>query len=209
MVVHPHKVVHQHFGSYHCAAGCPHLQSFVLCGCGSAPLVFLNRSFDFNYIESIAVIPFENLSQSQGAGQQATLMFVTEMLSLGSFDIVEMGETSKALTELNQARSGGAPAPGTLDVQQIIQLGKRLKVQGLIFGTVGEIREYFRSGGYSAPTITMDLRMVETETGTTVWAASHTESGSNWLSTLFGVASISTSETMRKCIHNILKTLVK
>jgi curli biogenesis system outer membrane secretion channel CsgG len=184
------------------------ISTLALCGCGSAPLVFLNRSFDFNYIESVAVFPFENLSQSQGAGQQATLMFVTEMLSLGSFDVVEMGETSKALTELNQARSGGAPTPGTLDVQQIIQLGKRLKVQGLIFGTVGE-SVVLRSGGYSAPTITMDLRMVETETGTTVWAASHTESGSNWLSTLFGVSSKSTSETMRECIHNILKTLIK
>jgi len=174
----------------------------MLCGCGSAPLVFLNRSFDFNYIENIAVIPFENLSQSQGAGQQATLMFVTEVLASETFDVVEMGETSKALTEMNLVRTG------TLDIEQIVQLGKRLKVQALIFGTVGE-SSVLRSGGFSTPSITLDLRMVETETGTTVWAASHTESGSNWMSTLFGITSRSTSETMRKCIYNILKTLVK
>jgi curli biogenesis system outer membrane secretion channel CsgG len=174
----------------------------VLSGCGSAPLVFLNRSFDFNYIEKIAVIPFDNLSQSQGAGQQATLMFVTEVLATETFDVVEMGETSKALAEMNLTRTS------TLDVEQIIQLGKRLKVQGLVFGTIGE-SSVIRSGGYSNPSITMDLRLVETETGATVWAATHTQSGANWLSTLFGVTSQSSSETMRKCIHNILKTLVK
>ena len=169
--------------------------------CGSAPLVFLNRSYDFNFIERVAVIPFENLSQSQGSGQHATLIFITQLLSTETFDIVEPGETSKALSEMNIIRTG------TLDVEQIVALGKRLQVQALIFGTVSESTS-IRSGSVAIPTVSMDLRMVESETGTTIWAASHTYGRPSLVSSLFGTGGKSTGETMRGCIHKILKTLI-
>jgi len=174
----------------------------ILMGCGSAPLVFLNRSYDFNFVERVAVIPFENLSQAQGSGQQATLIFITELLASETYDVVEPGEVSKALGDLNLVRTG------TLSTDQIIALGKRLKAQALIFGTVGESTS-IRSGSVSTPTISLDLRMVETETGTTVWAASYTYGRPSLLSSLFGTGGKSTSETMRGCVHRILKTLIE
>jgi TolB-like protein len=174
----------------------------ILAGCGSAPLVFLNRSYDFNYIERVAVIPFENLSQTQGTGEYATLMFITQLLATETFDVVEPGETVKALNDLSLARTN------TLSVDQIVALGNRLKVQALIFGTVGESTTT-RSGSVAVPTVSMDVRMVETEKGTTVWSAAYTYGHPSLWSSLFGTAGKSTSETMKGCIHGILKTLIK
>ena len=174
----------------------------ILAGCGSAPLVFLNRSYDFNYIERVAVIPFENLSQTQGTGEYATVMFITQLLSTETFDVVEPGETTKALNDLNLARTN------TLTVDQIVALGDRLKVQALIFGTVGESTTT-RSGSVAVPTVSMNVRMVETQKGTTVWSAAYTYGHPSIWSSLFGTGGKSTSETMKGCIHKILKTLIK
>ncbi len=174
----------------------------LMIGCASRPLVFLNRAFDFNFIERVAVIPFENISQTQGAGRQATLMFITELLSSETFDVVEPGETAKVLSELNLFSTG------TLEIEQIKALGSKLKVQALIFGTVSESTT-IRSGSLSIPTITLDLRMVEVETGSTVWSASHSQGRPSLWSSLFGLSGKSKSETMRQCVHKVLKTLIR
>lgn len=169
-------------------------------GC-SGPSVFLDRAFDFGYIEKVAVIPLENLSQSQTAGRQATLILNTELLASETFSIVEPGETAKVLGEV-------APRSNQYDLDQVKEIGKRLGAQGLIFGTVSEISSA-RSGNASVPTVTVDLRMVETETGATVWAASATKGRPGLWASLFGLAGKSSSETMRDCIQDILKTLIK
>jgi hypothetical protein len=50
---------------------------------------------------------------------------------------------------------------------------------------------------------------VETETGVTVWAASATRGRPGLWAALFGLAGKSSGETMRDCIQDILKTLIK
>ncbi|MCX6638918.1 MAG: hypothetical protein NTW14_00325 [bacterium] len=170
-------------------------------GC-SGPTVFLDRSYDFNFIGRVAVIPFDNLSNSQGAGKQATLIFITELLATETFAVVEPGETAKALNEINAGKSM------SLDLDQMVKLGKRLNVQGLIIGTVSESSS-LRSGGVTVPVITMDLRLVETETGSTVWSAGRTVGRPSLVSILFGIGGKSTSETMQACVRSLLKTLIK
>jgi curli biogenesis system outer membrane secretion channel CsgG len=172
-----------------------------LWGC-SGPSVFLDRTYDFGFVERIAVIPFENLSQNQGAGRQATLIAVTELLASEAFAVIEPGETAKVLGEVSTSRTG------TLDLEQIKEVGKRLNAQGLVFGTVSETST-LRSGGMTVPTVTVDLRLVETETGSTVWSASNTEGRPGLFASLFGLGGKSSSETMRDCIHEALNTLIK
>ena len=57
------------------------------------------------------------------------------------------------------------------------------------------------------PVVTLDLHMLEAETGAPVWAATHTERGSGtstkWLGT--GVEPI--SHTTRRCVRRVLRTL--
>ena len=179
------------------------LALFYLIGCGGSS-VFIDPTFDFGYVERVAIVPFDNLSQqTQVLGKQATLAFTTELLSRKAFGIVEPGETAKVMADLNLTRPGGAP-----DMAQIQEMGKRLKVQGLIFGSVSQT-SMVRSGLTNNPVITLDVRLVETESGATVWAASRSAGRPGFFSTLFGVGGKADSEVLRQCIDEVLGTLIK
>ena len=71
-------------------------------------------------------------------------------------------------------------APVSPSTEQIVSLGQALGVQALIMGTVTQ-SENLRSGSVPIPVVTLDLRMVETETGATVWAATQSEKGGSHL----------------------------
>ena len=51
--------------------------------------------------------------------------------------------------------------------------------------------------------------MVETETGATVWAATHTEKGGSASAKVLGTGGQPISKTTRVCIQKLLKTLVE
>ncbi len=177
------------------------LLPILIYGC-AGPTVFLDKSFDFNYVERVAVLPFENLSQSQTTSRQATLVFITELLASETYNVIEPGETAKVLATVNPTRGSA------LDLDQIKALGKSLNVQALILGTVNESTTY-RSGAMTVPIITMEVRMVETETGNTVWSALRTEGRPGFFRSLLGLSGKSSAETMRDCTRSLLKTLIQ
>jgi polysaccharide biosynthesis protein PelC len=168
---------------------------------GMGPTVFVNKQYNFNFLEKVAVVPFENLSSDQGAAARVTHIFVTELLASESFDIAEPGEVSK----VTQKYTGGGGASLTKD--QIVEVGKALGVQGIILGSVNENSS--SRGTSTANEITINARMVETETGQTVWSATNTEGGRGFWSSLFGTGDKSPSEATRECVKRIIKTLVK
>ncbi len=169
---------------------------------GMGPTVFVNKQYNFNFLEKVAVVPFENLSSDQGAGARITHIFLTELLSTESFDVVEPGEVSKAV----QKFGGGGTASLTKD--QIVEVGKTLGVQGIILGSVNESAGT-RAGSSPTTEITINARMVETETGQTIWSATNTEGGRGFWASLFGTGDKSESQSTRKCVKRIIKTLVK
>jgi len=105
----------------------------VLAGCsGMGSTVFVHRDYNFNFVEKVAVIPFENLSNDQGASARVTHLFITELLAADAFDVVEPGEVSLALSKMGLARSD------MMSGDEARQLGKALGVQGLILGAGNE-----------------------------------------------------------------------
>jgi TolB-like protein len=166
------------------------------------PTVFVNKQYNFNFLEKVAVVPFENLSTDQGAGVRITHIFLTELLAAESFDIAEPGEVSKVTQKY--IGSGGS----SLTRDQITEIGKTLGVQGIILGSVNETSGS-RAGGSATTEVTIDARMVETETGQTVWSATNTEGGRGLLASLFGTGDRSEAETTRSCVRRLIKTLVK
>jgi TolB-like protein len=169
---------------------------------GMKPTVFVNKQYNFNFLEKVAVVPFENLSTDQGAGARITHIFLTELLAAESFDIVEPGEVSKVTQKY--IGSGGS----ALTRDQITEIGKTLGVQGIILGSVNETTGS-RAGGSTTTEVTIDVRMVETETGQTVWSATNTEGGRGFWASLFGTGDKSEAETARKCVQRVIRTLVK
>lgn len=178
-----------------------------LAGCAGKmkPTEFTNTKFDFSFVERVAVLPFENLSGDRQAGARATRLTITELLSSGSVEVVEPGQVQAALSELPGARVGRVAPPSTRD---IISLGKTLGVQAVLVGTVTE-SESFRSGAVMIPVVTLDVHMVETDTGATVWAATHTEKGGSVGARVLGTGGQPISETTRRCVRQLLGTLVE
>lgn len=180
---------------------------FSLAGCAGnmKPTEFTNPKFDFSFVERVAVLPFENLSEDRQAGARATRLTITELLSSGAVEVVEPGQVQAALSELPGARVGRVAPPGT---QEIVSLGKTLGVQAVLVGSVTQ-SDSFRSGAVTIPVVTLDVHMVETETGATVWAATHTEKGGSVGARVLGTGGQPISETTRRCVRKLLDTLVK
>jgi hypothetical protein len=176
------------------------LPLLALAGCsGMRATQFTNPKFDFGFVERVAVVPLENLSGDRAAGVRATRMLATELLASGAVEVVEPGEVQAALVKL---RAGDA-----LSNEQVVALGKALGVQAVIVGSVTDSAEV-RSGAVAMPVVTLDLHMLETDTGAAVWAATHTERGGGLGARLVGSGGEPVTETTRRCVRRILATLL-
>jgi TolB-like protein len=171
------------------------------CSANPKPTEFTNPAFDFGFLERVAVLPFENLSSDRQAGARATRLLITEVLASGTLDVVEPGEVQAAIGQF-----------GTRVVQpsheQIVALGESLGVQALILGTVTQ-SDLARSGSSTVPVVGLDVRMVEVETGTVVWAATVTVKGDNFAARVLGTPGQPVAETTRRAVRRVLRTLIE
>lgn len=177
-----------------------------LAGCapGLRTTAFTNPNFDFSYVERVAVLPFENLTNDRQAGPRATRLTITELLASGAVDVVEPGEVRAALARIQGSQASRGLQPST---DEVIALGKTLGVQAVIAGSVTQ-SEAVRSGAVSIPVVTLDVHMVEVETGATVWAATHTEKGGSIGARVLGTGGEPLSETTRRCVRGVLRSLI-
>jgi hypothetical protein len=164
---------------------------------------FIHTEYDFGQVERVAVVPFENLSTEQGTAGYVSRVFLTELLASGSFDIVEPGEVTRVVGSLGTGKSA------ELSLEQLKKAGKELGVQAVVFGTVGESAEMRGSSGLNAHIISLDVRMVDTETGTTIWSAVVTTGGPSLFSRIFGTGDQSRGTAVRKAVRKAIATLVK
>ncbi|MBD3161134.1 MAG: hypothetical protein GF328_03440 [Candidatus Latescibacteria bacterium] len=179
------------------------LLALILSGCaGNGATRFVHPEYNFGFVEKVAVVPLENLSQDQGAGARATRILVNELLAVRAFAVTEPGEVSQQLGRLGTLRAGELPK------EQIGALGEALGVQALILGSVGESGTS-RTAGRATNTVTLVLRMVDIETGTTVWSATVTEDGRGFWSRVLGTGEASLSEVTRDAIRKAIGTLIE
>lgn len=175
------------------------------CGGGMKATRFANPNFNFGFVERVAVLPFENHTNDRQAGPRATRLTITELLASGALDVVEPGEVQAALNKVTGTALGRTVSPST---EQVVALGQALGVQALVMGTVTQ-SENLRSGSVPVPVVTLDLRMVEIETGATVWAATHSEKGGTVSARVLGTGGEPIAETTRACVQGALATLIE
>lgn len=174
----------------------------VLVSCASGATRYTHPNADLGAVKRVAVLPFENLTQERSAGDKVQKIFLSELLSLEAFDVVEPGLVAKTL---KAERIESMEALGPADLKR---LGESLKAQGLFVGAVVDFTES-RSGSTPAPEVTIQLRLVETQSGVTIWSASKTVSGATASARLFGIGGDSLTETARRLLKQELRTLVK
>lgn len=73
---------------------------------------------------------------------------------------------------------------------------------------MGQVLDYSEARGTGgAPSVTIQLRLVEVSSGATVWSSSQTRAGVKTSTRLFGVSGESLTEATRKVIRDELATL--
>ena len=80
--------------------------------------------------------------------------------------------------------------------EQSVDVGRTVRAQGLFLGSLNESTT-IRRGNESITVVTATIRLVETETGSTVWSTVVTENSGGFWSNLFGTAQKSRSEVTR------------
>lgn len=175
---------------------------FLIVGCRSGPTVYIHPNADFSLIKKVAILPFDNLTQDRFAADKVQKILITELLSLGAFDIVEPGEALRALATQRIESITAMIAP------EIKKVGEILGAQALLFGTVVDFGES-RVGTNPSPEVTVQLRLVETQSGITLWSVSHTRSGVKIPVRLFGVGGETPTQATQKLIRQEINTILK
>ncbi len=173
----------------------------LLQGCAAAdlPPSYLHPNFDISFYKRLAILPFRNLSRVQFASGRVRELVLSEFL-LADFKVLEPGLADRAM-----ARMGLDPTSG-LTPDEVKKLGGELKVQGLILGTV-EIYEEHRLGGVNVPEVSLELRMIDVESGITVWSVAATEGGMKLATQMLGLRPPTLSEATRTVVRRAVDTL--
>jgi polysaccharide biosynthesis protein PelC len=165
-------------------------------GCGATPR-YVNKSADLGAITSVAVLPFENVTTDKLCAERVHKIFVTELLARDAFKVVEPGQVARVMRR-DQLE------PGTLAPEDIKRVGQALGAQALFMGAILEYDEG-RSGGYApSPRVKLLLRLVDVETGTTLWSVSRERGGTTVSARLFGIGGNPASSLAEQLIREEL-----
>ncbi len=173
----------------------------VSASCKSTTTKYVHPNVDLGAIKRVAILPFENLTADRTAGEKLQKLFLTEVLSLDAFQVVEPGQVNRELKALR------IESLETISAAEIKRLGEAVKADGLFFGSVVDFAET-RSGATPTPQVTIALRLVECQSGVTVWSATRTTSGATASARLFGIGGQSLTEAARSVMRDELSTLV-
>jgi hypothetical protein len=175
------------------------LTLILLAGCATED-VFLDPNMDFGSLQTIAVLPFENLSTDDFAAARVRDAFANMLLATGAVYVLPPGEVARGLGTL-----GRFPREGPSS-DQIKRLAAVLEVDAVITGVVSEYGPV-RSGSASANVVSVSLRMIERSSGVVVWSASSTKGGVSVLDRLFGGGGAPMNTVTEKAVNDLLDKL--
>jgi curli biogenesis system outer membrane secretion channel CsgG len=168
-------------------------------GCASTPH-YTNRRADVSSMRKVAVLPFDNISEERLAGEKVQRIFIAELLEAGAFDVVEPGRVIRVL------RDEKIESPTTMSPEDVQRVGKALGADGLVLGSVLELSEPRGSQG-APPSVTVQLKLVETATGTTVWSATRQRTGATFGSRFLGLTPASSTEVVSAALRDAIHTI--
>jgi TolB-like protein len=164
-------------------------------GSGSMTKSFMREDVSLAHIQSIAVFPFEG----GGRAPRIREFTITQVLASGLFDVVDKGRVDNILQQ------EVLPQAAPLNSEIIRNLGNRLNVQGIIFGSVEQIVE--SRGNATFPEITITMRLIDIETGLILWQASGRGSGYSLTDRLFGTAPKDSFQVTMELLNDLFATM--
>lgn len=155
----------------------PLVLALVLAGCASPsgsssggagtgePNVYVAR--EAAGIDKVGILPFK--AATSLVGTSVSDMFVTEVMKMDRYELVERSQMSGVLGETEVALSG-------LTAGQAARLGQMVGANGVIIGTVSEY-ETVALGGRTYPVVGITVRLIDSSTGKILWSVDHAERG--------------------------------
>lgn len=169
----------------------------VLHGCGglSGPSYSLHGE-DIGRTKKIAVLPFYNRSRNDDAGDIVTNIFVSELFKDNAYLVEEPGNIRQFFIQEQVEKLG------EIGVDRLKILGKRLRVDAVLLGSVEAFNDF---GG--VPSVGINARIVESESGRLVWVAEHEKRGDDY-TIIFETGTVRTpAKLAQKVVKEMLKTI--
>src|SRR5208283_3293506 len=108
-------------------------------GCAAATDTYRDQHMDFGSVQTIAVLPFVNLSHEGVAAERVKDVFTNMLLASGSIYVLPPGEVNRGVNIV------GIASPSNPSKDEIIRFASAVKADAVITGVVREYGE-LRSG---------------------------------------------------------------
>jgi len=175
------------------------LLSLSGCGSGSMTKAFMREGATVGHIETVVVLPYENLGGGSGAAQRTREITMTQILTSRLFDVVDKGRVDSVLVD--EAIDPGTP----VDAATLRRLSQRLGAQAFFIGSVEQGTESLGASIY--PEVNLTLRLLDAETGTLIWQATGRGSGYSLVDRLFGLAPKNHFQVTLELLDRMLRTI--
>lgn len=185
--------------------GSPHKQVVItftlilLAGCATED-VFFDPNMDFGSLQTVAVLPFENLTNDKFAAARVRDAFANMLLATGAVYVLPPGEVARGMGTIGRISRDGPSS------EQIKKLAAALEVDAVITGVLLEYGPV-RSGSASANVVSVSLQMIERSSGAVVWSASSTKGGVSIWDRLLGGGGNPMNTVTEKAVNDLLDKL--
>lgn len=175
------------------------LSLILFAGCATDD-TFLDPTMDFGSLQTIAVLPFRNLTNVEHATERVRDAFTGMLLATEAVYILPPGEVARGIGLVGRFSSDGPT------IEQIKKLADVLEIDAVITGVVTEYG-LVRSGATSANVISVSLQMIERSSGVVVWSASTTKGGITVWDRLVGGGGEPMTKVTVKAVDDLLDKL--
>lgn len=157
-------------------------------------------NMDFSIIQTIAVMPFTNLSRDKLAAERVRDALTHSLLATGALYVVPSGEVARGMGRI------GIHDPTSPSLEEVTRLASIIRVDAIITGTVREYGE-LRSGTTSANVLSLSVHMIETSSQKVVWTATSSKGGIRLQDRLLGSGGKPMNDVTEAAVNEIVKKL--
>jgi hypothetical protein len=178
------------------------LLSFLACSSAGTYDTFHSENMDFGSIQTVAVLPFVNLSREPFAAERVRDVFTTLLLATRGMYVIPPGEVARAIA------TSGVSSPTNPSSDEVKKLAAALKADAVFTGIVREYGD-IRSMSTSSNIISISFQLREGQGGRVVWSASSTRGGIGMRERLLGGGGDPMNVITEKAVDEILNKLYK
>jgi polysaccharide biosynthesis protein PelC len=173
-------------------------------GCaGRQPVgVYHDEKMDFGSIQTVAVLPFANLTRDNVSAERVRDVFINRLLATGALYVLPVGEVARGVSKA-EIQNPSNPSP-----EEVVKFGGIVKAQAVITGSVREYGEV-RAGTTSANVVSVSVQLVETQTGRVVFSSSSSQGGITLTDRLFGGGGQPMEKVTEKAVDDLIDKMFK